>query len=397
MNGVFLFDSLLKVADSRLQKGPRKYVRFDRVSGRFSAEEISRIERVKRFFGFSEFAPKLLAGAISKHLGGEEGRGVSETIRAQRVVNKIFYLAGGKPVDLFKGKNADWMGSLPAAMKQRKLHQFVLPGTHDSGAYRVDYTVSIETKSRLYRSLNWVCRHLKMVGTWIAKWTKAQHYSIREQLEMGVRSFDFRVSHAQGQFYLTHTFICVPLQEVLQDMRRFMDAHPEEALIIHSKSDWENREGMEGDVSQKYRDLISESLGDLLCPPRPSFDDAMTLMQMVRDQKRIVFCHENFFWNKELFLDRWDDTSDLKKKKEALEATILAYKEQKDSANALLFTVTPQKKDFLFKNSLEQISLPMREAIPLYLNRLENVTEVVSDFMTPDLAAQIISNGSKSV
>ncbi len=390
-----LFDSLLKVADSRLQNGPRKYVRFNSALGRFSAEEMSRIDRVKRFFGFSEFAPKRLAEAIVKHLGGEEARGAEETIRAQRVANKIFYLAGSKPSDLFKGKNAHWMRDLPEEIKARRLHQLLLPATHNSGAYKVDYTSSFEMKSKLYRSLNWVCRHIKILGKFIAGWTKTQHYSIQEQLAIGVRSFDFRVSYSKGQFYLTHTFNCSPLGQALEEIRLFMENHPEEVLIIRSKPDWEHREGMEGDASKRYAELVLAHLGNLLCPPKESFDASMTLLQMAQSGQRIVFCHENFFWDKTLFPDQWDDTSDLKEKQKALEASITAYKAQKDSANALLFTLTPQKKDialglFRSKNSLEKMNLSIQKVIPSYLDRLENVTEAVGDFITPDIASQII-------
>ena len=63
--------------------------------------------------------------------------------------------------------------------------------------------------------------------------------------------------------------------------------------------------------------------------------------------------------------------------------------------NGLLFTLTPQTKDvvrgfFSSKNSLQKVNVAIQDLIPEYLDKMENVTEVVVDFMTKDVASAII-------
>lgn len=410
MNDVRLFSSLLEISNHRdIPGAPKKYLRFDSKKGQFFSGVMSRIDRVKRFFGFSDFSAPLVARAIIDQLKMEEGVSLEETIKAQKIVNKIFYLAKKKPVDLFKGKNGDWMGSLPDAVKRKRLHKLVLLGTHDSCAYVVNYLNPIPTQNKLHRVLGILAKRIGSIGSFLSGWTRTQYFTIQEQLEMGVRSFDFRISYhsKDGQIYLTHTYNCTPLKDALDQLEDFLKTHPGEVIIIHSKSDWEHREGMKAIQSQQYIDMVNEHLGNFLCPPVKSLDESMRLDLMVQEGRRVVFSYEGagdtnctFSWDTNLFNSTWNNTSDIKKKKAGLDKTIDSYKRKQETVNALLFTLTPQTKDIVHgifrpKSNLERLNQPIQDLIPDYLDKLENVTEIVADFITPDIAALVIQQNFK--
>ena len=173
--------------------------------------------------------------------------------------------------------SVNWMTKLPLDVRQRKLSQLVLPATHDSGAYQIDFNHSIPTGNKLLRVAYAISRWVKKVRSIISNWTVTQHHSIQMQLEIGVRSFDFRVSYhsVDKKFYLTHTFNCVPLETALDEIKEFMQKHPGEAIILHSKPDWEHRDGM-----QTYLPLVQEKLGDLLCLAPKTFEEIPSLDQM---------------------------------------------------------------------------------------------------------------------
>jgi hypothetical protein len=401
-----LISSLLSVADSRSsESGCKTYLHFDQEKGVFSSRSLSKIERVKKFFNASAFSSSFVARAIVEHSKIEANHSVDDLLKAQFVVNRIFSAAGDKPIDLFKGMNADWMSRID--IREQPLHRLVLPATHDSCAYQVDFSSLIPTENIFLKVVGFVCNLVRKIRTYVAGWTVTQHYSIREQLELGVRSFDFRISQKDGIFYATHTFNCVPLQVVLEDIREFMHAHKEEVIIIRSKPDFEHRGGMKGDVSQKYVDFVQKEIGPFLAPPRKVLDDSMVLKTLVEKGERIIFHYADadqtdclFSWDAALFNDQWDNLSDIKKKKDCLEETLERYKEKSETLNAVQFTLTPQVKDvalgvFRSQDSLKKMTPQIRDVIPDYLGRLRNVSEVFTDFITPDIAFQIIRQNSK--
>jgi len=98
---------------------------------------------------------------------------------------------------------ADWMAGLDDS---RGLAELSIPGTHDTGALLEPY----------------------------AGIAKTQDLTIAEQLDAGVRYFDVRCRHFQDGFLIFHGPIDQDqtFAQVLATMYAFLDAHPDEALIV---------------------------------------------------------------------------------------------------------------------------------------------------------------------
>ncbi|MDQ3896087.1 MAG: hypothetical protein M3326_02355 [Actinomycetota bacterium] len=113
---------------------------------------------------------------------------------------------------------ADWMAECQDALRDLPLCQVPLPGSHDAGSFG-----GINAKS------------------------KTQEYSIKDQLEYGVRYFDFRVRVDNGQFFSHHgadesrdnPYAQWPTEQsdangkIFIEIVQFCDQHPGEIVILN--------------------------------------------------------------------------------------------------------------------------------------------------------------------
>jgi len=103
-----------------------------------------------------------------------------------------------------------------------RLFDLVHPGTHNSGTYTTKNSLSV-----------------------IKKFVVCQELTIYQQLECGVRVFDLRIAgylpnpeiSKEINFWVAHTFLCVPLSEVLSDIAKFINEHPTEVIVVKVLAD----------------------------------------------------------------------------------------------------------------------------------------------------------------
>ena len=112
------------------------------------------------------------------------------------------------PLQMAGADNSAWMSALA---DEREINTLAIPGTHDSGA-----THSIADLSG-----------------------KCQSLSIDEQLELGVRFFDIRLQLKNNKLVVVHSFVdqATDFDDVLDDMKEFLDDNPTEFLIVSIKQD----------------------------------------------------------------------------------------------------------------------------------------------------------------
>lgn len=114
--------------------------------------------------------------------------------------------------------HADWMHTRRVQLQVRPLCQIPLPGSHDAGSFG-----DMNDKSR------------------------TQEYSIADQLQYGVRYFDFRVKVDNGHFFSHHglddsrlnTFARWPVDPapvdnvIFHQIAKFCDDHPGEIVVLN--------------------------------------------------------------------------------------------------------------------------------------------------------------------
>ncbi|MDF2965760.1 MAG: hypothetical protein K0Q51_1148 [Rickettsiaceae bacterium] len=154
--------------------------------------------------------------------------------------------------------SANWMSS--PMVKGKKLSEVVLPGSHDSGAFKL----SQKWTPKLLTSKGEVPIGFATKIKFIKNWTLTQNHSIEEQLEHGIRLLDFRISYVDNWltndgFALTHTFGCTSFHNALAQVESFLESHPTEVIIIEAKDDYIHRKGTQNH-HQEIMDIIKQHL-----------------------------------------------------------------------------------------------------------------------------------------
>mmetsp|Transcript_34574 Transcript_34574/g.64589 ORF Transcript_34574/g.64589 Transcript_34574/m.64589 type:complete len:737 (-) Transcript_34574:72-2282(-) len=113
-----------------------------------------------------------------------------------------------------------WM-SHPEVQK-KKLFELVLPGSVNSATYAFQGEDALVGSSQPYGVVS-------------------QNMNIYQQLEMGIRAFDLKVawSAEASMVYVSHRVLMIPLAVVLRDMRRFLEEHEREVIVVNMKKDIE--------------------------------------------------------------------------------------------------------------------------------------------------------------
>lgn len=118
----------------------------------------------------------------------------------------------------------DWMTQLGAKIKNKKLRDLTLPGTHDSATYKINANSTYSPDSPITKSA------AKPI---VAAWAKTQEFNITQQLNAGYRYFDLRISNWGGVFWLYHAMYSVQLDEVLAEIKNFTTQHPNEIILLN--------------------------------------------------------------------------------------------------------------------------------------------------------------------
>ncbi|XP_076357587.1 PI-PLC X domain-containing protein 2-like [Tachypleus tridentatus] len=128
-----------------------------------------------------------------------------------------------------------WMQDLPEKIHNLPLNCIAIPGSHESGTYSVsamdDYAPDglFLSKSRAVQLLGSTAKKV------ICGWMKTQDLTCKEQLEIGIRYFDFKVATKPGSsdLYIVHGLYGDSMTSVLDSIKEFLDLHPKEVVLLH--------------------------------------------------------------------------------------------------------------------------------------------------------------------
>ena len=212
-----------------------------------------------------------------------------------------------------------WMRDLPNNLKSLSLNKLTVPGTHNSGAYRLDLAHGITNSSSQFSKAIKVVqtlRDLPGLAAIIGSITLCQSCDIYQQLMMGVRYFDFRLSYFTDNksnqlldhLYITHTFTCIQLRKVLLDIVTFTATHPEEILILNFEPDSEHKSTFPAPDS--VFNLLQEQLATYLVPTQSNFP-SFSLADLNNLNKNIILFYNNYTWNSSLINNIWFNTNSL--------------------------------------------------------------------------------------
>jgi hypothetical protein len=126
---------------------------------------------------------------------------------------------------------ASWQSDNFDLLKNRRVIDLILPGTHDSGAYENKLNFNLPAVV-YWTPIIEVIHNFRVYWNFLKKWTACQDKNFYEQLKSGIREFDMRFCLASdNKWRLHHSFVAETINEVIEQFQRFFREHPNEVVI----------------------------------------------------------------------------------------------------------------------------------------------------------------------
>ena len=209
----------------------------------------------------------------------------------------------GKTEDIDKNKSAiaettinlsTWMTDNYEKIKNKELKNLVIPGTHDSG------TAAISEENAIVSSDKGIPESLaKIAPQKLVGWSKTQDLTIRKQLEIGVRFFDFRVSFEKedknndNMLCLSHGLRGEKLDDVLADIQDFTKKNPREIIMIKFKS-FSDEKCKKENLNSLVADRLKKYLGDSIIQTQDINVElpSATIEKLINTKKSVILLFE---------------------------------------------------------------------------------------------------------
>ncbi len=246
----------------------------------------------------------------------------------------IFFFTIFLSFAIFADSNtANWMSQIP---NDRVLNQLIIPGTHDSGTDSITSSsyFSISDPGPLPTWLEKISNILptSIIRPIVAGWSKTQPYSINDQLNNGIRYFDFRVCYNNADFYLCHTMLGDLVSNALKNIQTFAQAHPSEMIII----DFNHFYGVDNSALEtQFLQMLKDNLGNSVIPN--TYHANSTMGQIRQSKRQIIILMDTdqpilsldlqqfattYLWHERRINSPWPNASDVTDLKNDLDSEV---------------------------------------------------------------------------
>lgn len=321
-------------------------------------------------------------------------------------------------------KYCRWMEKLPKRFHKIPLPQLTVPGTHNSAAHQVSYDSYPSPEFSLFRFIFHLANQFNSIKNFVNDWTITQDVSIYEQLKMGVRDLDLRLTFdpVQKKFLFTHKYTNIDAITALNDIKKFLNNHKGEVVILHFWPDWEHARSMTNDRAEEFLRMYKGIFGELLHPEKESFDQTMTLEGMVKRNQRIITFFNcfinannqhtkkesafNFLWNPELFQWLFHLTANPEEKMKKTEEMLQTLDETASKYIGFSYGLTfrpPQFISLIFNRmfslddtnfSLKSSTQAFHKQFSLFVDRnkerINRISTIETDFPDPEFVKKVI-------
>ena len=261
----------------------------------------------------------------------------------------------------YKYPHKRWMANLNA---KTQLKDIVFPGSHDSLifepiTFKQKYT-DMAKSTKTFQTVSFI----PGINYKVNRWTQTQNSTILEQLNNGIRSFDFRVAEKNNLCYGFHTFLGPPFKPSLDDIKTFLEQNPKEIILITIRT-----------KSDSCKQMLYDELDDKIWYYNPSDNiKTLTLENLWKRNKNIIISD----WNtSRIIISDWLDSYDEEENAAHIKSRLkIQHKNDTEDNNKfynLEWTVTPQTAQVLFNyDSLLYKSYKFNQKLPLFLENLSD-------------------------
>ncbi|XP_076580109.1 PI-PLC X domain-containing protein 1-like isoform X2 [Chaetodon auriga] len=165
------------------------------------------------------------------------------------------------------GGNPDWMSRLPEKLLDVPLWNLAIPGSHDSMSFCLDVSSPVlRSEPCLLRVSDRLC------PCWtrpcVSRWATTQQSVLSDQCDLGVRFLDLRIAmKPKGGlklFFAHGIYTVMTVQEALDELATWLDAHPKEIVIISCS----HFESLTNQDHARLVEFIIALFGKKLCSPQ---------------------------------------------------------------------------------------------------------------------------------
>ncbi|XP_791466.2 PI-PLC X domain-containing protein 3-like [Strongylocentrotus purpuratus] len=164
----------------------------------------------------------------------------------------------------------NWMGELPDRLRSESLKNIAIPGSHNSFSFFLDCKSPVAPGSPkiLKDMIDFLSKNIavavNMAKKIIHRWSVTQALNFKQQLDLGIRYFDFRISPWPGKegFYFEHGLYGLLVSDGLREINDWLNEHPREVVII----DCNHLYDMQAKDHDGLISCIEEAFSSKLCP-----------------------------------------------------------------------------------------------------------------------------------
>ena len=229
-------------------------------------------------------------------------------------------------------KPSDWVTELYKGRPETLISELILPGTHDSGSYKITAdSPPASGAPSLYSRFGGVA----------ASWAKTQDKDLGQQLLDGIRYLDLRIDEYEGELVLIHGLVSCPLKAELLGVRDFAKKHPKEPVVLDIQD--MPPPGAYEELDELLLELFSEHLYQAKGPPKDwslesVWETGRSLITLSADQS---FSRKGARYQHRSVLDSvWTNTRDVESLKRGLDQRISSRDRSRLQCAYLTFTPT---------------------------------------------------------
>lgn len=213
----------------------------------------------------------------------------------------------------------NWMRNLNPEVRRLPIINLAIPGSHDS----MSYGINRKSKPAPDAEKPMIIVYKYFFPCVVRRWAKTQSFSIEQQLKVGVRYFDLRVSKTDEDYYFVHGLFCEVVTTPLEKLRTFLNDHPEELVILDCQHfyDFSQQDHM------KFMQILVKTFGNKI------YERIGTLLELTLDHatsrgKQVLIVYREMrntsgkFWYSIDWPTPWPNTINFKKLKGFLVDTL---------------------------------------------------------------------------
>jgi hypothetical protein len=194
---------------------------------------------------------------------------------------------------------SDWMASIYEAIHQRPLNRIAMPGSHDSATFSIPSSGWGPVSVYAPEAVQVIWELEPSLRPVIAAYARAQSSGITQQLDAGVRVFDFRVQYGNGllgpsdDYFVYHSLVGGRLLGYLEEIATWLGQHRSEVVIIEISHFYGMGDDPEKEQWGRHPDLLAairRIFGDLIAS-RADYSSDSALEDFVTPNHRALIVY----------------------------------------------------------------------------------------------------------